>query len=181
MLQSLIFAVLNRLARQNAKMFFILTIALSILVLITAFAVEYAGFKPCPLCIYARFPYAGGIIFSICALFIKRYTKILLLFIMLIQLASVALAAYHSSIEFGILPPLELCSKKIDYSALSLAQMRDSISDSMPDCSKPAILIFGLSMAAWNFVLNIILLLISALTLKTYICQDRILDPKKTT
>jgi disulfide bond formation protein DsbB len=180
MLQNLTSMVFNKLAEQNARIFFTLIAILSALVLISAFAIEYAGFKPCPLCIYARFPYVTLIIFAIFALFTKRYAKILLSFIILIQLGSVILAAYHSLIEFGILPPLELCSKQIDYTELSIEEMRNSISDSLPDCSKPAIFILGLSMAMWNFILNIMLILISALTLRNFICQNRILKINKT-
>ena len=173
--------VLNKIAQKNAKIFFILTIALSILILISAFTIEHLGFKPCPLCIYARFPYGGLIILSIFALFLKKYSKIMLFLIMLLQLGSIILAAYHSSIEFGWAPPLGLCNKQINYATLSIQEIRNSISDSLPDCSIPAILIFGLSMAAWNFILNIVLLLISSLTLKNFICQNQISDQKKTT
>jgi disulfide bond formation protein DsbB len=177
----ILWAFFNKIAHNNAKLFFIFTIFIASCTLISAFVVEYMGYPPCILCIYQRFPYAALVIVSIFALFLKKHHKPLLLLIMLIEVVSIGLGGFHSAIEFGWINPLATCSSQINYANLSLEQLKSYI-DTAPlaDCSKPAILIIGLSMAQWNFIFNIFLLAISVLTFKTLSCQNQNSQMKQT-
>ena len=75
-------------------------------------------------------------------------------------LAAIVLAAYHTSIEWGIFEPSSLCKPLVyidaDFSVSDFKKML--YSQKIGTCSKPALVIFGLSMTEWNLLLNLVLL-----------------------
>ena len=165
------YRLLSVFAADNYRLYFIFLLVLSISALLGALLAQYLGFEPCHLCIYQRMPYIALIIIASLALVLRRWSKGLLLAAILLILSSIALSAYHSAVEMGIISLPESCSSKIDYAKLSFNQLKEQINDAkVVDCSKPAIVLFGLSMAQWNLLFNIALICISILILqvKTY-------------
>src|SRR6476619_7089296 len=94
------------LKKNNAKLFFAAQISICLACLAFAYLFEYIGFKPCPLCLYARIPYFLIALTSTIAIFASKYKNFLLYLIICIQGFSIGLAAYHSSIEFGWIAPM---------------------------------------------------------------------------
>lgn len=153
----------------NAHLFFIGQLLLSVTALSMAYLAEYLGFKPCPLCLYARVPYFLIAFVSILALIISKWRNLFLVLIIGFCGFSVGLAAYHSAIEFGWAAPLQTCKSDTTFAFLSLEEIKAKLEKGdtqMPDCSKPALLILGLSMAQLNFILNSFLVVISIIILK---------------
>ena len=66
----------------NAKFFYLLIFLISILILITAYYIEYGlNENPCKLCIYQRIPYFAGIFFCLFGLICKN--KIIFLYLVI--------------------------------------------------------------------------------------------------
>jgi disulfide bond formation protein DsbB len=172
-------ALLNKIAGNDAKLFFVMMLAIATLTLIFALVAEYMGFAPCPLCIYQRLPYALIIAVSILALSIKKLREHLALLLILAQVTSILLSAYHSAIEFGWIDPLDTCSGTTDYSKLSLDEIKNHINDApIANCAVPSVVIFGLSMAQWNFIFNIFLIAVS-IPIFRRLCQSQNSNPLK--
>ena len=153
---------MNKLASNNFRLFWVLMLLISIIALASAFIAQSMGFAPCPLCIYQRYPYA--FIIAICAIALsgKSCHKFWLVAIILAEFVGLALSGYHSGIELGWLPPLESCHISINDVNMSLEELKKSISSTQAtDCSKPSIVILGISMAQWNYIFNLFLIIIS--------------------
>jgi disulfide bond formation protein DsbB len=157
-------SIINKLAADNFRLFFALIILISVGILASAFSAENMGFSPCPLCIYQRYPYVFLIIVGALALIDKSHHLLWLIAIILIEFANLALSGYHSSIELGFLPPLESCHSNLYNSNMSLQEIESHINITpASDCSKPSVVILGISMAQWNYVFNLILVTISTM------------------
>jgi len=138
---------------------YFLLLALSVFGLLFAYFVEYImGLAACPLCIYQRFPYLIFIMLSIISLSGggQSYNK----YYIIITLVAIMLAAYHTSIELGIFEPSALCKPLVSIDAdFSVSDFKKMLySQKIGTCSKPALVIFGLSMTVWNLLLNVVLL-----------------------
>ena len=126
-----------------------------------AFIVEYIFIsKPCVLCVYQRFPYLLLIYLSIITLSSKRNILINYSYLLLI-ITSILLAGYHTGVEEGIFTLSKFCKPlfhlNTDISVESFKKMLDI--DSTPKCDKAEMLILGLSLAKWNLLLNLFLLI----------------------
>jgi len=153
----------------NARLFFVAQLLLSITALSSAYLAEHLGFKPCPLCLYARAPYFLIALISVLALVVSKWRNLFLVLIIGICGFSVGLAAYHSAIEFGWVAPLETCKSDTSFAFLSLEEIKSKLAKDeapMPDCSKPELFILGMSMAQLNFILNSFLVVVSTIILK---------------
>ena len=98
------------------------------------------------------------------ALINKAHYLLWLIAIILIEFASLALSGYHSSIEIGLLPPLESCHSTLYNSNMSLQEIENHINATpASDCSKPSVIVLGISMAQWNYIFNLFLVIISVM------------------
>lgn len=155
---------LDNLAKDNLRLYFLAILLISLLTLSAALIAQYLGFAPCPLCIYQRYPYAAMILFSIAALFIKNRHKLALTAIILTQTLSIIISGYHSGIELDIFAPFASCQTVANYASMSLEEIKNHINNTAAvDCSKPSLVILGVSMAQWNFLFNIFLITISTI------------------
>lgn len=158
----LIASVINIIKKDNYRLLHLLIITISIVALASAYFAEYVlHYMPCPLCVYERFPYLTLIKISLTALIIKKLSKYTLIFIFLTLIISCILSAYHSGIERGIFQPSSLCSSMIHIpKGLSVRHIKEMLySQPITTCTKAAFKIFGLSMAEYNFLLNLALML----------------------
>lgn len=155
------FTILQFIRKDNFKLLHIGIISISVLALACGYYVEYVmQLAPCPLCLYQRFPYLALIKISVTALIIKKLAKYTLFFIVLNLFIAVLLAGYHSGVEREIFKPTSLCSSLVDIRAtLSIKEIKKMFYN-MPiaTCTKPALVVFALSLTEWNLLLNIALL-----------------------
>ncbi len=139
---------------------YILLILLSSFCLFCAYVVEYVmQLAVCPLCVYQRFPYLIFIVIAIIAIADKNY-KFYNSHLLATIIMAVALAGYHTAIERGVFEPSSLCKPLIfithDVSVKEFTKLLYSQKIAM--CSKPALVVFNLSMTEWNLLLNLVLL-----------------------
>ncbi len=125
-----------------------------------AWIFEYFGYAPCELCLMQRWAYYAAIPLSAILLVTSRASSGLLrsglIVLSLIWVASMIFGIYHSGVEWAWWPGPTTCTGS------------GGLSDGLPDltkpvvmCDKPAIRIFGLSLAGWNAVISAGLALVS--------------------
>ena len=137
---------------------FLLTILIFIsLVLIFAFVIEYKlGHQPCRLCIYERIPYFLSILLIIKMFFIKQYERITLLIISLVFISGATLAFYHFGIEQGFFNESSVC-KTNTFEILSKEELLEQLKQNSVSCKDVSFKILGLSLAAINTMLSLVL------------------------
>ena len=148
----------------------LLTLA-SIIALATAYIAQYLfGLKPCALCLYQRIPYAVIIVMGLAAFPFRSAPRILrgimwLCFVLMI--VELGAAGYHVGVEYGVFEGLEGCSGAVSDRPLTLEEIREQLmaETEAVRCDTPAFMFLGLSMAGWNKVYALALLLVSVLIL----------------
>ncbi len=138
----------------------------SIIALSSAYIAEYAfGIEPCILCFYQRKPFLLIIAIStiILTLFkkvkIQKFGLILCIFLLAINCG---ISLYHSAVEKKIVDGPNTCSAENlneidDVESLKTALMKTK----SVRCDEPAFFFLKLTMANWNFIYCLILLIIS--------------------
>lgn len=119
---------------------------------------------PCDLCIYQRWPH--GIVIAlglVGGLAIKKQSvqTTLLYLCMIALLIGAGIAFYHSGVELGWFKGPDACSSHTSGS-LSLEELRAQIAGAaLVSCAQAMAYIFGLSMAAWNVLVSVGLVIIT--------------------
>ena len=125
------------------------------------------GLHPCELCILQRIPYAFIALVGFGGYFIKspRVLYFLAVFCALLFLTDAGIAFYHTGVEYGFFPAPNTCSGG-SRSGQTLEEMRAAIRGApLVSCAQAMAYIFGLSMAAWNFLAASLAFLITAFIL----------------
>ena len=123
--------------------------ALTLVVILGAYAFEYLGYAPCELCLKQRFAYYAVIPLSlVLALLPVNAQRAGLYCVGVIMLASFVFGIYHAGVEWKFWPGPTTCTG-------------GSMGTGLPDltkkavmCDEPAIRIIGLSLAGWNAVIS---------------------------
>ena len=130
---------------------------LSIILLFSIFAIFAAYFiqyvlkhEPCNLCLLERMPYlASIIIISFCLLF-KKFEKISLIFLSLVFFSATLVAIYHFGIEQGFIKESLVCDLNNGSNNLSKEALLNQLKKMPVSCKEVTVIIFGLSLAAFN-------------------------------
>jgi disulfide bond formation protein DsbB len=125
------------------------------LALVVALAFQYlAGAVPCELCITERWAYLATIVAVGLGVVLGRM-RLGLILAVLTLLANVGVSAYHVGIEEGVFALPESCN------ALGAADTLDALKAQLASaplpCDQVTVSLFGLSLAAWNLVLAVLL------------------------
>ena len=124
------------------------------LVLASAFAFQLAGYPPCDLCWWQRYPYMGVMAVSLLATGIRALPRRLVLMVLaLLFLADAGIAAFHFGVEQRWWEGLQTCSGYVN--------MTDNINDALDAIMKAPVIrcdeiawsLFGISMAGYNFLI----------------------------
>ncbi len=115
-----------------------------------AYVMQY-GFElePCQLCLYQRYPYMAALPVLGIGLASGRL-RAALVAALLLYLLDAGIALFHTGVEAGIFSLPEGCAASGP--AGSLDELRAQLLATVPRCDRPAAIIFGLSIAAWNAV-----------------------------
>lgn len=137
--------------------------AASAAALAAAYIGQYGfGLKPCVLCLYQRIPYALNISLGIMAILATfRYPRLATLLLWLSAmsfLAGASLAGFHVGVEQKWWAGLSSCGGNALPENVSLEDLRRAIiHQGIVRCDTPAWLLFGVSMAGYNFALSLAL------------------------
>lgn len=131
------------------RMCWLLT-AVAAAALAVAWAIEAMGYAPCPLCLYQRYPYYLAVPILAGAALLGR-PRLGPLVAGGLFLVDAGIAAWHTGIELGLFTLPEGCAAQ--GRATSLEELKAQVLGTVPRCDRPALLILGLSLAAWNALL----------------------------
>jgi disulfide bond formation protein DsbB len=125
-----------------------------------AFVLQYGwGLAPCNLCVWERYPYGVALLAALLGPVLGR-PRLGLAIAGLALLGNAGLSAYHVGVEEGIFALPEGCI--VTGTADSVEALRAQLAQATPRCDQVSAQWLGLSLAAWNAVLA---LLLSALAL----------------
>jgi|TARA_B100001964_G_scaffold214579_1_gene252275 disulfide bond formation protein DsbB len=132
-----------------------------LLSIISALIIEHTlGHKPCSLCIYERVPYFLSVLLMIKIFFFKKYEKIVLFILCLVFMISALLAFYHFGIEQGFFNESFVCNVENQSKILSKKQLLKELNKNIVSCKEVTFNILGLSLAAINTILSVVLSII---------------------
>ena len=144
--------------KQTNNIFLIVILTTISLTIISALIIQYwFGHEPCKLCLYERIPYFLSILLIIKILFIKKYEKITLLILSLVFISSATLAFYHFGIEQGFFSESLTCTTTDLSKALSKEGLLDQLKQNSISCKNVSFRILGLSLAAINTIISLVL------------------------
>ena len=132
-----------------------------LLSIIFALIIEHTlGHKPCSLCLYERIPYFLAVLLIIYMFFFKKYEKIILFILFIVFIFSALLAFYHFGIEQSFFRESSVCNVENQIQILSKEQLLKELNKNVVSCKEVTFRILGLSLAAINTILSIVLSII---------------------
>ena len=145
---------------RNQNLFYLIIIFISFISIISALYIEFILLIPaCKLCLYQRIPYLLSIIFSFFGYFFSK-NKIWLYLLIMTFITSVILSGYHLGIENNIFKEFSGCTNE-NLNLTDKTELLQNLNNFLPNCKDVNFKIFGLSLATINFILSIVLTVIS--------------------
>ena len=146
---------------QKKNLILIIIFFIILLSIISALIIEHVlSHQPCSLCLYERIPYFLSALLIIKIFFFKKYEKITLLILFLVFISSSLLAFYHFGIEQGFFNESFVCNVENQSKILSKGQLLKELNQNVVSCKDVTFRILGLSLAAINTILSIVLSII---------------------
>lgn len=139
----------------HREIVFILIAALMAITL--ADIIERFGYSVCKLCYYQRYIYwalVGGCVVAM--LFRRKVIFFLTLFLLLV--AQFVVSFFHAGVEKGWFKYDSTCATGIDASPVD--NISGILNQSVVSCDVPQMVIYGLSMAAWNAMYAVLITII---------------------
>ncbi len=133
--------------------------ALTAAALAVAHALEAAGFAPCPLCLYQRYPYYAAVPVLAAGALLDRPRPALAVALAL-YVVDLGIAVYQVGVEQGILALPESCAAA--GRAETLEELKRLLLETVPRCDRPEFFFLGLTLAAWNALFALALVLVTA-------------------
>tara|TARA_Y100001970_G_scaffold261102_1_gene343881 strand:- start:1624 stop:2103 length:480 start_codon:yes stop_codon:yes gene_type:complete len=149
----------------SRKIFYLLIFLISIIAITFALYVEYIlQYQPCKLCNYQRLPYLVAIFISFIGFNYFSNDKLLIMIIMIFTISAI-ISGYHFGIENSLIENFSSCADNSS-EILDKSKLLDSLNKTMPvDCKNATFNIFGISLAAINTLLSILIIIFSIRTL----------------
>ena len=149
----------------NRKNFYLIIFLISVTSIFSALYVEFVlEYKPCKLCIYQRIPYLAAIFISFIGFNYYKNENILIILITIFTLSAI-ISGYHFGIEYGFFDEQSSCATN-SLDLFNKKELLESLGKNMPVNCKDAIFqILGVSLAAINAILSILIVVISVRTL----------------
>lgn len=128
----------------------------SLATLAGAWAFQFAGYAPCPLCLEERIPYyaaaAGGFLAAALARPLPKLAALILAALALAFVYNAGLSIYHAGAEWHFWQGPETCSGGGLSGSTNLAE---ALRHNRPvRCDEAALRIFGISLAGYNALIS---------------------------
>ena len=149
----------------NRKNFYVIIFFISLISIISALYIEYVlKYQPCKLCIYQRLPYLTAIFVSFIGFNYSNNDKILIIIIMIFTISAI-ISGYHFGIENNLIEEISSCTNN-SLEISNKSKLLETLNKSMPvDCKDATFKILGVSLAAINTILSILIVIFSIRTL----------------
>ena len=144
-----------------------LILIFSVFALSAAYFIQYIlGHKPCNLCLIERLPYIFAIIIISLGLVLKKFEKVIIIFLILIFVAASIISFYHFGIEQDFFEESLVCNLDSNTNDLSKESLLKELQQQTVSCKEVNFRIFGLSLATINTIISLIL---SVITIKIFL------------
>ncbi|GHF11620.1 dihydroneopterin aldolase [Kordiimonas sediminis] len=128
------------------------------LILATAFGFQFAGYPPCEMCWWQRYPYMAVIAATIIALTSGNHKKTWFLFLLAaLFLTDAGIAGFHAGVEQKWWEGPTTCSQAVDLSGDISTALENIMNAPLVRCDEIPWSLFGISMAGYNFLLALAL------------------------
>ena len=146
------------------KHYFLLIFLVSVFSLLSAIYIEFIlNQKPCKLCIYQRIPYVFAIFISFLGISSKnKYAWLFLIFLTFVF--SSLISGYHFGIENNIFEEFSGCTGN-SLEIVDKTELLNSLNENVASCKDAIFKLFGMSLAGINFILSLLIIVYSFLTL----------------
>lgn len=133
----------------------------------TVWAIERAGYVPCELCLAERDPFYAAVPLALltgwAASADRRGVAAAGFWLLAVTfLASAGLAAYHAGVEWKLWAGPTGCSGPMTVPTSTADFLAALKTVKIVRCDAPALVVLGLSLAAWNVLLSLLLAAVSA-------------------
>ncbi|MGB0498045.1 MAG: disulfide bond formation protein B [Rubricella sp.] len=131
----------------------------SALLLLGALAFQYiGGLYPCQMCIWQRWPHGAAIAIGAVAIALPGIARPLAVLGLLAALTTAGIGVFHAGVEQGWWEGVTACASGQDIGSVSTEDLLAQIMEApVIRCDEIAWSFLGLSMAAWNAVLSLVL------------------------
>ena len=147
------------------KNFYIIIFIFSLLSLLIALYIEFfLDYQPCKLCVYQRVPYLIAIFVTFFGISYNRNLTWLYI-LLLIFFSSFLLSGYHFGIEKDIFNEFSGCTGN-SINIIDKNQLLNLLNSDLKSCKNVDFTIFGLSLAAINFLLSFVICILIFKVLK---------------
>ena len=151
--------MLDHLQSVSARTWLVLLGLASAGALASAYALQYlAGFEPCQLCYWQRYPYMAVIAAAVLGV-ASRFVRLALLAALVLFFVGAGLSLYHVGVEQGIFALPAGCAA--GGTATTVEELRAQLATAAPACDQVSVSFIGLSLSAWNAVATLLLGLIT--------------------
>ncbi|MDD9899443.1 MAG: disulfide bond formation protein B [Alphaproteobacteria bacterium] len=163
MMKQLFIRTMNLWSQPHFTAFYVA--AASAALLAVAYTSQYVfGLDPCILCYYQRIPYFVVIALGLAAFAVAPKSEKLALYLIFLCgigfLIDAGIAGFHVGVEHGAWKGLEACGNAAMPANATPEEMRAFImSRDIVRCDVPAFTLFGISMAGYNFLIALGLML----------------------
>ena len=148
-----------------------LILIFSIFALGAAYFIQHIlGHKPCNLCLIERLPYIFAIIIISLGLILKKFEKVIIIFLILIFVAASIISFYHFGIEQDFFEESLVCNLDSNTNDLSKESLLKELQQQTVSCKEVNFRIFGLSLATINRIISLIL---SVITIKLFLNYEK--------
>ena len=148
-----------------------LILIFSIIALISAYFIEYVlGHKPCNLCLIERLPYILSIIIILTNFIVRKFEKYIFIFLSFIFLCATVVSFYHFGIEQGFFKESIICDANNVIENMTKEDLLNELQKKTISCKNVSFTLFGLSLAAINTIVSIIL---SVINFKSFINYEK--------
>ena len=145
------------LNQKNGRILIVIFFIILLSIISTLIIEHVLGHQPCSLCLYERVPFFLSALLIVKIFFFKKYEKITLLILFLVFITSSLLAFYHFGIEQGFFSESFVCNVENQSKILSKKQLLKELNQNVVSCKDVTFRILGLSLAAINTILSVVL------------------------
>ena len=146
----------------------IITFTVSICIIVAVHYIEYIGYPPCDLCLKQRWPWYLVLIISFISLFLNKKLYPWNRFALIILFAgSTIFSGWHAGIEWGFWSGPTTCTST-NLAIISHSDFLGTIENirSLVPCNEADFKILGLSLAVYNFISSLLMLIYTSLFMR---------------
>jgi disulfide bond formation protein DsbB len=123
---------------------------------------------PCELCLYQRLPYIALIFIAALSLILPKLTEQMFVVTLITLGVSMLLAVFHLGVEHNWPGFTTSCVNNFNFKG-SFEEFKQSMQrQPIAPCNQTQYYILGMSLAAWNLILTIVLFVLTIMQMRSY-------------